>query len=176
MKKTLTIILLCASFFGFAQTKQTVTKSAVTYQVKNMGFNSTGKFGPPEADIVFDNAHLNTSHIDASINVKTIDSDDETRDEHLRNLDFFDADHYPKITLKSVSIQPKGGNNFTGQFDLTIKGKTKRINLPFTCVTKGNTAVFTASFKINRLDFGVGDTSMVLSNEVTIFLTAETGF
>ncbi len=175
MKKTFLIILMFAiSTIAFAQTKHTVTKSSVTYQIKNMGFTSDGKFGAVEARILFDKAHLATSSIEASVAVKTIDSDDDQRDEHLRKEDFFDADHYPKITLKSVSIQPKGGNNFTGQFDLTIKGKTKRIDLPFSYVAKGSTAVFTGSFKINRLDFNVGDKSMVLSNEVTVFLTAET--
>lgn len=175
MKKTLLIILLAAtSTFGFAQTKQTVTKASVTYQIKNMGFATSGKFGGLEATILFDKAHLTTSSIEASVAVKTVDSQDDMRDEHLRKEDFFDADHYPKITLKSISFKQKSGNNFSGEFDLTIKGKAKRVTIPFSYIVKGNAGVFAGSFKINRLDFGVGDTSVVLSNEVTIFLNVET--
>lgn len=175
MKKISLIILLVAtSIIGFAQTKQTITKSSVTYQIKNMGFATTGKFGGLEANILFDKAHLATSSIEASVAVKTVDSQDDMRDEHLRKEDFFDVDHYPKITLKSISFKQKGGNNFIGEFDLTIKGKTKRVELPFSFTQKGNTGVFVGSFKLNRLDFGVGDTSMVLSNEATVFLNVET--
>jgi len=175
MKKISLIILLVAtSMIGFAQTKQTVTKSSVTYQIKNMGFATTGKFGGLEANILFDKAHLTTSSIEASVAVKTLDSQDDMRDEHLRKEDFFDVDHYPKIMLKSVSFKQNGGDKFIGQFDLTIKGKTKRVELPFSFTQKGNAGVFAGSFKLNRLDFGVGDSSVVLSNEVTVFLSAET--
>ncbi|OCX50592.1 hypothetical protein BEL04_22725 [Mucilaginibacter sp. PPCGB 2223] len=174
MKKlSLIILLLGTTLAAAAQTKNTVTRSSVTYQIKNMGFTTDGKFGPVEATILFDKAHLATSSIDALVAVKTLDSDNEGRDEHLRKPDFFDVDHYPNMTMKSVSLKPKGGNNFTGDFDLTIKGKTKRITVPFTYVVKGNTATFAGTFKINRLDFGVGDTSVVLSNEVTVFLNVE---
>jgi len=175
MKKISLIILLVAtSTLAFAQTKQTVTKSSVTYQIKNMGFATTGKFGGLEASILFDKAHLATSSIEASVAVKTVDSQDDLRDEHLRKEDFFDADHYPKILLKSVSFKQKGGNNFIGEFDLTIKGKTKRVELPFSFTQKGNIGIFVGSFKLNRLDFGVGGNSMVLSNEATVFLNVET--
>jgi len=173
---SLIILLFGATLLANAQTKQTVTQSSVTYQIKNMGFATTGKFGGLEANILFDKAHLATSSIEASVAVKTVDSQDDMRDEHLRKEDFFDVDHYPRITLKSVSFKQKSGNNFIGEFDLTIKGKTKRVELPFSFTQKGNTGVFAGSFKLNRLDFGVGDTSMVLSNEATVFLNVETSF
>lgn len=176
MKKTsLIILLLSLTVIGFAQTKHTVTKSVITYQVKNMGFTTSGNFTGLEANLMFDKDHLAASSIEASVDARTINSDDDARDEHLRKPDFFDVEHYPKITLKSVSFTKKGGNSFMGQFDLTLKGKTKRIDLPFTYTARGNTAVFAGSFKINRLDFGVGSSSMVLSNDVTVFLNVETG-
>lgn len=175
MKRTsLIIILLGITTLGFAQIKHTVTKASVTYQVKNMGFTTSGKFTGIEAGIMFDKEHPAAGSIEASVDTRTINSDDDARDEHLRKPDFFDVDHYPKMTLKSVSFTKKGGNNFVGQFDLTIKGKTKRIDLPFTYTVKGTTAVFTGTFKINRLDFGVGQNSMVLSNDVTVLLNVET--
>ena len=174
MKKIpLIILLLCASTLAFAQTKQTVTQSSVTYQIKNMGFATTGKFGGLEANIFFDKAHLATSSIEASVAVKTVDSQDDLRDEHLRKEDFFDADHYPRITLKSVSFKQKGGNNFIGEFDLTIKGKTKRVELPFSFTQKGNAGVFIGTFKLNRLDFDIGDSSLVLSNDVAVNIEVE---
>jgi polyisoprenoid-binding protein YceI len=174
MKRSILIILLCLTTLAFAQTRQTVTKAGVTYQVKNMGFTTSGLFSGFVGDIKFDKAHLAASSIEASVETKTINSDDDARDEHLRKEDFFDVAHYPKIIMKSVSFQQKGGNNYLGKFELSIKGKTKLVDFPFTYVQTGTTGVFKGSFKINRLDFGIGDSSLTLSNEVTIAVTLET--
>jgi polyisoprenoid-binding protein YceI len=174
MKKFALIVLLLSATITFGQTKQTVTKAVVTYQIKNMGFNTSGSFSGFVGDIKFDKTHLAASSIEASVETKTVNSDDDSRDEHLRKEDFFDVTRYPKLSMKSVSFKQKGGNNYVGQFELTIKGKTKTIDFPFTYVQTGSTGLFKGSFKINRLDFGVGDTSMVLSNEVVINVTMET--
>jgi polyisoprenoid-binding protein YceI len=95
------------------------------------------------------------------------------RDDHLKSDEFFDIGHYPKVSLKSVSLAHKSGNKYTGQFNLTIKNKTKTIEIPFTYTWKGDVQVFSGSFKINRLDFGLGDSSLTLSDEVIIDVDAE---
>jgi len=174
MKKFALVILLLSTTIAFAQTKQIVTKATVSYQIKNMGFATTGEFGGFVGDIKFDKAHLATSSIEASVEAKTVNSEDDMRDEHLRKADYFDVEHYPKIVIKSVSFQQKGGNNFIGQFDVTIKGKTKTVAFPFTYVQSGTAGNFKGSFKINRLDFGIGDTSMILANEAVILVEVET--
>jgi polyisoprenoid-binding protein YceI len=174
MKKLTLIAFILFSTLAFAQTKQTVSKATVTYQIKNMGFNTSGSFGGFIGDIKFDKTHLAGSSIEASVDVKTVNSDDDARDEHLRKEDFFDAARYPKMVMKSISFKQKSGNNYIGQFALTIKGKTKTIEFPFTFVQTSNTGTFKGSFKINRLDFGVGDTSLVLSNEAIISVVLET--
>jgi polyisoprenoid-binding protein YceI len=174
MKRLALIILLLSTSIVFAQSKHAVTKSSVTYQVKNMGFTTSGFFSGFVGDVKFDKAHLATSSIEASVETKTINSDDDARDEHLRKEDFFDVAHYPKISMKSVSFQQKGGNNYLGKFELSIKGKTKLVDFPFTYTQTGTTGNFKGSFKINRLDFGIGDSSLVLSNEATITVALET--
>ena len=177
MKKiVLYILCICFSATAFAQTKHRVTKSDVNYQVKNMGFMSTGAISGFEATILFDKDHLATSNIEASVNTNTINSESDMRDEHLKKGDYFDAANYPKITMRSVSFKAKNASNYIGQFNVTIKGKTKLVELPFTYIVNGSTAVFKGSFKFNRLDFAIGDKSMVLSNEVTITLNVETAF
>ena len=175
MKKlTLIILLFCSSAMGVAQTRHTIVKSSVTFEIKNMGFKCTGTFSGLEATLLFDKDHLSTSSIEASVETKTVNTDDEMRDKHLKKEDYFDVEHFPKIVIKSASFRQKSGSNYLGDFDLIIKGKTKRIEVPFTYVVNGSTAVFKGSFKINRLDFNVGDHSMILSNEATIFLNVET--
>ena len=87
MKRIALIILLLSATLAFAQTRQTVTKASVSYQIKNMGFTTTGEFGGFIGDIKFDKAHLATSSIEASVEAKTVNSEDDMRDEHLRKSD-----------------------------------------------------------------------------------------
>ncbi|MEO6150785.1 MAG: YceI family protein [Mucilaginibacter sp.] len=173
IKILLTALLIVTAAFTYAQTA--VTRSSVTYQVKNLGITTGGKFGGFQADIRFDPAQLTNSTIEASIDVNTVDSDNSTRDGHLKSAKFFDAEHYPRILLKSLSFQRKSGNNYTGKFNLTIKGITKQVDVPFTYTAGNGKAGYNGSFIINRKDFNVGGSSLVLANEVTVFIMAETG-
>ncbi|RYY33250.1 MAG: YceI family protein, partial [Sphingobacteriaceae bacterium] len=78
-----------------------------------------------------------------------------------------------QLTMKSTSIQKKG-SGFLGKFNLTIKGITKPIDMPFTYNETNGKAEFNGSFKIKRKDFNVGGNSMVLGDEVTITIKAVT--
>jgi polyisoprenoid-binding protein YceI len=175
MKKiSLLLTALVLALQAFAQVKHAVTKATVTYEIKNMGINTNGKFNSLQADIAFDKANLAASSILATVDVSSIDSDNTMRDNHLKADDYFDAAQYPKITMKSTSFKQKSGNNFVGIFNMTIKGKTKAIDVPFTYTESANVALFKGRFKINRKDFGVGGNSMVLADEATINLVVET--
>ena len=158
---------------SFAQVKTTVTKSAISFKIKNMGINCTGTFSGLQADVQFKPADLAGSSIVASVETATINSDNDMRDTHLKSADYFDIATYPKITLKSVSFKHKSGDNYTGSFNVTIKDKTKLIEVPFTYTEKGNAAVFNGSFKVNRRDFGLGSSSMVLADEATVTVNTE---
>ena len=176
MKKIATIFLL-SIFSGFAFTyitKQSVTKSAVTFQIKNLGINVGGSFSGLKADINFDPAHLETSSIEASVQANTVNTDNETRDHHLKSDSYFNAEKYPEIKMKSVSFKHNSGNNYTGTFDLTIKDKTNQVQVPFTYTENGNDSEFKGTLKIKRTDYGVGGRSMVMSNDVTISIDVST--
>jgi polyisoprenoid-binding protein YceI len=175
MKKHLVFVLLLVfTSVAFAQVKQTVTKSSVTFQIKNLGINTNGSLSGLKADIQFDPNHIDASNISASIDANTINTDNDKRDEHLKSDSYFDAAKYPAITIKSVSIKHKSGNSYTGTFNLTIKDKTNAVELPFTYTESGNAASFKGALKIKRTDYGVGGSSMVMSDNVTITIDVET--
>jgi len=138
-----------------------------------MGIGVSGSVGGLQVNVQFNAATLASSTIEASVDVNTINTDNSSRDDHLKGEDFFDVSHYPKVTMKSVSFKHKSGNNYTGQFKLTIKGKTKLLEIPFTITEKGNALAFKSSFKLNRLDYGIGESSLVLSDDVTVNIDAE---
>jgi polyisoprenoid-binding protein YceI len=172
-KFLLPLLLIFMVNAGFVLQKSVVRRSAITFQVKNLGISSTGTIDGLQADVRFNPANLSSSLIESSVDVNTINTTNADRDDHLKSDAFFDAAHYPKITMKSVSLKHRSGNNYTGEFDLTIKGKVKTIEIPFSCIQKGNSIAFKSSFKLNRLDFGVGESSMILSNDVTVNIDAE---
>ncbi len=175
MKKILLILLVASLSISAAkaQANQTVTKSAVNFEIKNLGIKVTGTLGGFRAEINFDPATA-TGKIEASVETKTINTNSEMRDNHLRKDDYFDVEKYPKIIMKSSSFKHKGGENYTGQFDVTIKDKTKSVEVPFKYIENGKTATYSGKFKINRRDFGVGGNSLILSDEVTVMLDIET--
>jgi polyisoprenoid-binding protein YceI len=172
--KYLPIILLLLVNSTFAQVKHTITKSTITFQIKNMGFNTSGNVGGVQATIMFDPEKLDASSIEASADAATINTDNNMRDEHLKGDSYFDATKYPKITMKSVSLKHKGGNNYTGQFSVTIKDKTKILDMPFTYTDNGGTADFNGTLKLKRSDFGIGGGSLVMSDDVKVTIDVET--
>jgi polyisoprenoid-binding protein YceI len=174
MKKLLLPLLFVFSVSTvFAQVKHTITKSSVTFQIKNLGVYTNGSFSGVKGDIGFDPSHLDASSIEASVDVITINTGNDSRDDHLKSDGYFDVTKYPKITIRSVSFKHKVGNNFTGVFSLTIKDKTNQVELPFIYADSGSTATFKGSLKIDRTDYGVGSSSLIMSADVNISINIE---
>ena len=57
--------------------------------------------------------------------VKSVDTNEPQRDEHLRSADFLDVEHHPKITFRSTSVRPVGPTDYVVTGDLTIRGVTR---------------------------------------------------
>lgn len=173
MKKfLLPILLIVVVSTAFTYVNSTITRAAITFKTKNMGIGVDGTIGGLQADVHFNPTDLAASSIEASADVNTLNTDNSSRDEHLHGEDFFDVTNYPKIFLKSVSIKHRSGNNYTGQFNLTIRAKTKVVDIPFTITRANGTSTFKGSFKINRLDYGIGTSSLVLADEVAVNIDA----
>jgi polyisoprenoid-binding protein YceI len=174
MKKIFVFIAIISTVYSATLKAQgTVARSVITFEIKNLGINTGGSFSGLVTKLHFIPANLSTSTIEASIDVATINTGNSGKDEHLRSEDFFDVARYSKISLRSVALKHKSGNNYIGTFILNIKDKSKQIEMPFTYLEKENTVEFKGTFKINRLDFGVGSSSMVLSDEVIINIDCE---
>ncbi len=99
--------------------------------------------------------------VKVNIDVASINTNNETRDAHLRNADFFEAEKYPYITFNSTKVEQVEDDTFNLFGDLTIKNITKPVKLSaeYSGIAKdpwGNEkAGFTISGKINRKDWGI---------------------
>jgi len=113
------------------------------------------------------------SSVEATVEMVSVHTGDDGRDNHLRTGDFFETDRFPTMTLKSTGITAKGGD-YVMAANLMIKGVTKPVsfNLEFEGVSKdpwGNTkAGFTASAEINRKDWGLEYNAVLETGGVVI--------
>jgi polyisoprenoid-binding protein YceI len=120
-----------------------------------------GAFNEFEGTAVFDGANPANSHVEVTIDAASIDTRNAQRDEHLRSNDFLAMQEYPKITFSSTGVRQDDDTTFEVTGDLTIKGVTNSITIPFSFEGAakdpfGNQRVgFEGSVAINRKDYGV---------------------
>jgi polyisoprenoid-binding protein YceI len=170
MKNLITTVLVALIAFGTQaqNTEWNITKSSVKFKIKNAGFNVDGSLGAVTGTVKFDETKTTGNSIDVAIDSKTLSTNNKKRDEHLRKPEYFDIAKYPKISMKAVLFTKEKDGTYKGFFKLTLKDKTKDIAIPFTFKPTGNTGVFKGTFTINRLDYGVGESSFVLNDFPTI--------
>ncbi len=119
-----------------------------------------GAFNEFSGSGVLDSANPANTKLDLTIQASSIDTRNADRDAHLRSNDFFDMETYPEITFTSTSVTADGDTlEVTG--DLTIKGVTKPVTVPFEFTGAatdpfGNHRVgFEGQVVVNRKDWGV---------------------
>lgn len=155
MKQIPIILLIALSLSVSLSNAQTINtdKSVVTFEISAMGvFDVEGKLTGLQGDFNFDKSDLETANFDICVDAKTINTDNEKRDIHLRSDDFFAVETYPTICYKSSSVT-KTETGYETSGDLTIHGVTKSVMIPFTF--KNNT--FQGELEINRFDYNLGE-------------------
>ncbi len=120
-----------------------------------------GSFNEFEGTAVLDGDDVSRSSATVTITAASIDTRQPQRDAHLRSNDFLAMDEHPTLTFTSTAARRTGEAEFELDGDLTIKGVTRPVTIPFTYEGTaqdpfGNTRVgFEGSVVINRKDFGV---------------------
>jgi polyisoprenoid-binding protein YceI len=180
------LVALIATSAAFAQNWSIdAAHSQIGFSVKHMVIsNVSGKFTDFDGTIVFDGKNLAAGTVDFTVQSKSITTDNERRDTHLRSADFFAVDSFPTLTFKSKKITVEAGNAFKLTGDLTMRGVTKEVT--FDCTFNGTVeafggtrAAFSATTTVNRQDFGVSwskaldNGGLVVSNEVRINIELE---
>ncbi len=146
--------------------------SKVNFVIKNFGIKTGGDFKGVKGTIKFYPANLTTSDFDVTVDAATIDTDNESRDAHLRKAEYFNVATYKTIQLKSTKIVLSStAGRYYMYANLTIKGVTKPIEFGFGATPKDGGYIFDGEFKINRRDFGVGGSSVSLSDKLTVSLS-----
>lgn len=119
-----------------------------------------GKFKMFDGALEHTKPDFSDAKINFTVDVNSIDSDNEMRDKHLKGDDFFNAEKYPAMKFQSTSFKPLGGNKYKLAGNLTIRDVTKPVVFDVTLggVTNamGKTkAGFKAKTTINRFDYNL---------------------
>lgn len=129
-----------------------VTRHAMITKVRGSFNDFTGTVTVPEEGI-------NGAKAEVTINASSIDTRNADRDGHLKSNDFFDMENHPQITFTSTKIEANGGGGVDVTGDLTIKGTTKSVTIPFsyegtaTDPFGNQRAGFEGTTTLNRSDF-----------------------
>lgn len=136
--------------------------SDVLFKIKHLVIsNVTGSFKKFEGNIVETEGDFNNAKVNFTIDVKSIDTNQAQRDEHLQSGDFFGADLYPEITFESTSFLNTKGSDYKMIGNLTMKGVTKpvELNVEYGGSEDDGHGILKHGFEvtgiINRIEFGM---------------------
>ena len=161
-------ILLLMALGSFGQMHPVANESSIHFVIHNFGFKTGGILAPPEGVILFKPDDLAQSSFQVTIQSSSINTDNDSRDNHLKEEDYFDVKNYPLIRFTSSSIKATGKkDNYVATGTLTIKKTSRVVDIPFTAVVKGAGWQFTGELSLNRQDYGVGGSSTI-SNGLTV--------
>lgn len=156
----------------------------VSFVIRHMMVSKVrGRFDTFEGTIVTAEDPL-ASSAQATIDLTSINTGNQMRDDHIRSADFFDVEHHPRMTFTSTSLR-SDGDAFALDGDLTIRGVTRPITLALEIngigpdAYEGTRIGCSATGRIDRNDFGVSYNGpipgggSVLSDSVTITIEIE---
>ncbi len=177
-------IVLLASLFSFvlAATAHAAPRtfqadpahSGVTFKIRHFFTTVPGSFGEFDASITYDADDPAKSSAEAEIKVGSVDTNNDKRDTHLKDEDFFDAGKNPTLTFKSTKWEKTGENQFQVTGDLTMAGKTHPVTLDVTLLgmkeNKDGVLVsgWEAEATLDRRDWDISYGQGVVGNEVNI--------
>ena len=174
-----------------------VAHSSVDFSLRHLLATSTGALSLDTASksSITLTGDLSTSSIDLVLNANTINTMSGDRDEHLKNKDFFEVQKYPSIKFHASSIieNPAGSAfRYSAKGTLAVKDVSKETEIPFNYIGESvfkdkdgkpltdqegkpypPVYTFDGEFKINRVDFHIGESGVALGDDVTVAFSVE---
>ncbi|HEY1032064.1 MAG TPA: YceI family protein [Flavipsychrobacter sp.] len=185
MKKIMTI--MAATMLSSAAIAQTwnldKAHSKLGFTITHLSVSDVdGLFKNFDANLAATKPDFSDAKVTLTADVKTINTDNTMRDEHLQKPDYLDAEKYPKLTFQSTSLKKAGANKYKMYGNLTLHGVTKPVVLDVTHrgtvthpMNKKQVAGFKVTGKIKRTDFKISESTpnAMLSDEIELNANVE---
>lgn len=130
--------------------------SSIRFSSSFNGDAFSGGFSRWDADIHFDPANLAGSAVSVSIDAASAATGDADRDQALPTPKFLSAGKFPRATFTAHAFKALGGGKYLASGQLSLRGVTRPLALPFTLAITGDRARMNAALAVDRLAFGVG--------------------
>ncbi len=154
--------------------------STVVFRIKHLGVSYFyGRFNRMAGQFTFDEKNPSRCSIEVQIKADSVDTHDESRDNHIRSEQFLHVEKFPVIKFKSRKITRSGDRKYKVEGDFTLHGVTRPLTLEVEHVGSGKDpwggyrTGFDMSFTIKRTDFGMDFLLNGLGDEIRIFLGIE---
>lgn len=164
---------------GLGQTatwKSDPNHASVQFAVRHLMVATVrGTFDKFDVTATIDENDMSQSSVEATIEVASVNTRNEKRDNHLRGADFFDVTKHPTITFKSRTVEKVQDNAYKVTGELTLMGVTREVVLEVTGSPQAITDLRgksrlggAATTTINRTDYGLSRNSVLESGGVAI--------
>jgi polyisoprenoid-binding protein YceI len=132
------------------------SKSTLGFSGTQTGAVFQGKFSSFSTAITFDPDHLETSHIDVTVDLASAVTEDTQRDAALPGKDWSDTSEFPQAQFATDAIRRTGAGSYEASGKLTMRGVTRPFVLPFTLDLDGVAAHAKGHVSLLRNEFGIG--------------------
>lgn len=168
----------------FAATEEYVfdkSHTEVQFRVDHFGYSTiTGEFHELDGTLLLDEDDIGNSSIEVTIDLRSLDTGWDDRDEHFKSEDFFEVAQYPEAIFETTAIEANGEDRYQVDGELTIHGITRPVTLDVKVnkigehpVTEARTIGFDATTTIKRSEFDAGMYAPAVADEVEIRITSE---
>lgn len=166
MRRLNLLMMTAALTLGISVTAQTKWKldkshSSVRFSVNHLVVSEAeGTFKMWDGTVEHSKDDFSDAKINFTVEVNSINTDNERRDGHLKSDDFFNAEKFPTMKFESTSMKPLGNNKYELTGNLTIRDVTKPVTFQVThggilTTSRGRKAGFKATTTINRFDYNL---------------------
>jgi len=107
-------------------------------------------------EVSVDPANLATGSVEVEIDVASLDTDNQRRDDHLRSADFFEVERWPTARIRVHSASPLEGAHYEAKFDVEIRDAKRTLVGTFEVIDRERLEV-RGQVTLDRMAFGIGE-------------------
>ena len=157
--------------FGVLQHIDITEGYNVSFKIKDLAGTLDGSVSGLKGKMAFDPKNLSATVMDVTLDLSTIKTGIAKRDKDIKTEKvWFDIAKYPVIAFKSNTVS-KSATGYLADGMLTMKGVSKKVQIPFIYNETATGGTFSGSLKLDRLDYGVGKSSIMVKDSVEVTIT-----